>query len=813
MDTLIIYPGKEKGISYCIKDLEDYWKKVCLLDRVRTFEVETTVINEFSGSKNLILVGNKNNNPLIETFQKKTGVSPLPQFKDKFFEKTGYKIEGLGNGFRIKIIKDPYKKQDKIIFLEGEDILGIQYAVYEFIERFLGVRYLSPYFEYIPQKEKVDIPEMEVIEQPDFPIRRIWVWNFGGEKWWDFENKRVKGEINRNWKEKENDPELWFGNGLLGDVEMMKKVASWAIKNKQNTIIWGHESSLHLYPPLIPQEYAEYEGERGLKTFAFICPGSNHLPQWLYNNDRHFLSNCCQKYEGELLEILDKEGSVVNEGRALCIKTNAYWEKMDEYLDWYEKDFNSCRNIIGYVAFFGEGCNNNLLERWECFRCDDMEHYEKWIDTIRGIKNRLRARKKNSLVGLVVFEISSVVSKRWWHEEFLKKLPFEDIFIEVRPIADWTWESFGVYWEMIDKINREKGKRLFIIKEAENIYMCKGDLPLISPNYWVSREHDFRRLRQDEITLGHCVNYYTSHYLEWFKNYYTIKNQWKFTGKWEDFIIREGDYVFGEGVGEDIVKIYQNLLVILKDEKRMRVSPYNQDTESWRGIQLRSTYLDHLFINLETPILPPSNIEEMFIGFETPMNPRISPFCKGDYAIRPFSQFMEKDSYVLEEDMSYYLSIIDRSYEILYRIEGKVRKNRDLFKEEFYLWIDRSLEFLRGRLLLVRSYCRFVSSMNEVIKGNLNEASNRIDLAIEDINMSILSLKRYEEIKFSGEDWVARNPDVKEVEELRKKYLDRKKKLCNKEIEKLKTEICMDYYEDVFRKDFIKTGKEMTGQV
>ena len=80
--------------------------------------------------------------------------------------------EGLGiNGFTIRT-------EGKKIYLAGGDAYGVLYAVYEFLEKYLGCRFYTSCFEKIPQKESISLPPIEDTQKPGFPYRSLYWYEY-----------------------------------------------------------------------------------------------------------------------------------------------------------------------------------------------------------------------------------------------------------------------------------------------------------------------------------------------------------------------------------------------------------------------------------------------------------------------------------------------------------------------------------------------------------------------------------------------------------------------------------------------------------
>lgn len=82
-----------------------------------------------------------------------------------FFRKSGYSTNDLNlDGFIIKTI-------DEKIIIKGQRTRGTLYGVYDFLEKIVGVKFLTISYEYIPQHSSIDIPKLDITEIPTFKMR------------------------------------------------------------------------------------------------------------------------------------------------------------------------------------------------------------------------------------------------------------------------------------------------------------------------------------------------------------------------------------------------------------------------------------------------------------------------------------------------------------------------------------------------------------------------------------------------------------------------------------------------------------------
>jgi hypothetical protein len=135
------------------------------------------------------------------------------------------------------VIAFPDKKN---IVIAGPTDWGTEFGVYEFLERYVGVRWLlpGPEGEHVPEHSTLDIPIQKVREEPAFFSRQL--------------------------------------SGLRGNGQTM-----WARRNRMHGRIQFHHNLLRLFPP---EEYTKAHPE-----FFPIINGKRYLPP---TNDTHRWQPC-----------------------------------------------------------------------------------------------------------------------------------------------------------------------------------------------------------------------------------------------------------------------------------------------------------------------------------------------------------------------------------------------------------------------------------------------------------------------------------------------------------------------------------------
>ncbi|PIU68559.1 MAG: hypothetical protein COS84_00850 [Armatimonadetes bacterium CG07_land_8_20_14_0_80_40_9] len=188
----IVYPTSlEKGVHLAIKDLTDYLKKMGEKN-VREIQSDQYLFGREEEEKTIIFIQHPKGENII-------GKRTLKQI--------GY------DGFAIK---DKKTRNKRIIALWGNNLRGIQYAIYDLLEK-LGVRFFHPEQEFIPNYLK--FPEsLNKVENPAFKYRG-----------YNLHTTHPLELINS------------FSN-CKDDINYAKRWIDWIVKNKANYFTGGPRS-------------------------------------------------------------------------------------------------------------------------------------------------------------------------------------------------------------------------------------------------------------------------------------------------------------------------------------------------------------------------------------------------------------------------------------------------------------------------------------------------------------------------------------------------------------------------------------------
>jgi hypothetical protein len=100
-----------------------------------------------------------------------------------YLEKTALKVTADGKEAFFELVNDSALKDEEWqvkalgggkIRIAGGGERGVLYAVYNFLEKFVGVRWFSPTVEYLPEKRDLDLTGVDLKGKPFFRIRNVY---------------------------------------------------------------------------------------------------------------------------------------------------------------------------------------------------------------------------------------------------------------------------------------------------------------------------------------------------------------------------------------------------------------------------------------------------------------------------------------------------------------------------------------------------------------------------------------------------------------------------------------------------------------
>jgi hypothetical protein len=245
-------------------------------------------------------------------------------------------------GFRIKT-------SGNVLSLAGKDDAGTQFAVYSFLEKYLGVRWLWPgdLGEVVPKMQTIEVGQINDTNQPDF-------------KW------RNRGPGGALWGATTGPTEMHARELLLGITrEHQKEVELWEKRNKWGGMkIYGGHCLGEIFPPekygkTHPEYYALVNGKRDVpgadydyKHEGQICTTNPEVVkvvvQWVRNfldehpdydgvhitlNDGGGFCECEKCRALDVREVLEGEGIDAEETQARRARRTVITDRVYTYVN------------------------------------------------------------------------------------------------------------------------------------------------------------------------------------------------------------------------------------------------------------------------------------------------------------------------------------------------------------------------------------------------------------------------------------------------------------------------------------------------
>ena len=236
-ECVIVYPDSPElweGINILPREAADYLKKITGAD----FKVLKE--SEYSGKQPAVFLGNT-----------------------KAAAKAGFKRSGMKKRDWSVLCND------KALYLFGGSLTGDMYALYYFLENALGVRYLSPEAETVPQKKTIVIPAFRKDQKYVF----LAYWNFHGM----FRNATG---INPSGKKGLENIKLYEFKQRSGE---RREDSTYIRKNSRRTGLC-HSFYRHVPPAKYFKTHPEYfsvtpEGKRAYLPNGQLCLSNKEMQQ------------------------------------------------------------------------------------------------------------------------------------------------------------------------------------------------------------------------------------------------------------------------------------------------------------------------------------------------------------------------------------------------------------------------------------------------------------------------------------------------------------------------------------------------------
>jgi len=417
-----------------------------------------------------------------------------------------------------------------IYFLESADTTGAQFACYEYLERFAGIRFLHPDFEHVPPftgtPKRIDTG----VVRPGFAVRGLYPWNY------NYNKRGLTTFCDINARFVAND---WAWFARLGD---------WLIKNKQNTFFWFDD--VFDDNPLsasFPKSLAAHWRERGLRQVLGLG--------WASNEGRPRGG----RWEG--LTCVDANGKSIEDAEwrtALCPQVPEYTALADRNIA--DVDFDK-PEAIGALIGYGEN-SWAAHQKSKCIRHANTPADVIMKRDLAHVRDRMSRRGAAKMpLGFVISTHSAQDDSPFSGGDVIEALP-DNGLVSMHIYQQDSWSNFSDILQKIRQRNAREKSNVKAIPIAEVAFICNYDIPLFRPSILRRREAHMRSFPRDDA-LGHLTTLNTTQYLYWLKSYQLMRWQWH-TPKtsWGDEMAALGVDLFGAGNGElftDLVGRYAAL--------------------------------------------------------------------------------------------------------------------------------------------------------------------------------------------------------------------------------------------------------------
>ena len=81
--------------------------------------------------------------------------------------------------------------KDEDIYIDGARDRATLYGVYDFLEKYVGIRFLTNEYTHIPELEKLSVYDLNEIEVPDFQLRSYWMQDTQNESYFAAKKRMI----------------------------------------------------------------------------------------------------------------------------------------------------------------------------------------------------------------------------------------------------------------------------------------------------------------------------------------------------------------------------------------------------------------------------------------------------------------------------------------------------------------------------------------------------------------------------------------------------------------------------------------------
>lgn len=434
------------------------------------------------------------------------------------------------NSFRITSFRRKDDRRHNIYFLEGADIWGRQYAIYDLAERLLGVRYLKPELDHIVVQKDFKAGLINTgIEQPDYKWRGLYPWHYN----YNSRGLTTFCDINAHFVKKDW---AWF-----------RQLADWMIKNKQNAVLWFDDVFAHEnISGQFPDHLVDYMALRGIRQVLGMG--------WASNEDLTTGGKWKRKY------CLNSEGHSVEDAgwkRAICPMRPEYFQLAE--INFGNMTLTKPENYLGVLMGYGENSWAALEKGVPCTLHDGVPSSQMMVRDLKWMKKKFESVGLGNLpMGFVTSTYAIRPGNPFETDYLIDHMPANGIFT-MHTYQQSGWRQDERLYQKIAERNRRDGTNIKVFHIAEVAFICNDEIPLLKPSILRRRSEHYNTLPR-ENTIGHLATLNTTQYLYWYKTYQLMRWQWhKDDSRWDEDNLQNFTAIFGRSQAEKLNEIVNRL--------------------------------------------------------------------------------------------------------------------------------------------------------------------------------------------------------------------------------------------------------------
>ena len=504
--TIVKSTEVNDSLSIAVNDLQQYIGQTVP-------SAEVTISEKLGSGHAIVVVDSKD--AMHQRLLRQYGVKPAPT---------------KWNSFRITSFRRKDDRRYNIYFLQGADIWGRQYAIYDLAERLLGVRYLKPELDHVVARKDFKAQLVNTgLQQPDYKWRGLYPWHYnynsrGLTTFCDINAHFVK----RDWK--------WF-----------RQLADWMIKNKQNAVLWFDDVFSHEnISGQLPDDVVDYMALRGIRQVLGMG--------WASNEDLTTGGKWKRKF------CLNSEGHSVEDAgwkRAICPMCQEYFTLAD--VNFGNMTLTKPENYLGVIIGYGENSWAAQEKGVACTLHDGTPSSRMMVRDLEWMKKKFESVGLGHLpMGYVTSTHSIRPGNPFETDYLIDHMPHNGIFT-MHTYQQSSWKQDERLYQKIAERNRRDGTNIKVFHIAEVAFICNAEIPLLKPSILTRRSEHYNTLPR-ENTIGHLATLNTTQYLYWYNTWQLMRWQWhKEDRRWDEDNLQNFTAIFGRNHAKKLNEIVNRL--------------------------------------------------------------------------------------------------------------------------------------------------------------------------------------------------------------------------------------------------------------